>query len=114
MTYKVYDDNIKSERDATDEEIEEIEIRKLNASSVLVPSQVTMRQARLALLNIGRLGDVDSAIAALPSPQKEIAEIEWEFSSVVFRDRPMINLIAQVLGISDEELDQLFITANTL
>ncbi len=35
-----------------------------------IPQEVTMRQARLALLGAGLLGGVDAAIASLPSPTK--------------------------------------------
>lgn len=79
-----------------------------------VPRQVTMRQARLALRAAGKLADVDDAIASLPSPQKEEAQIEWEFSSVVERERQLVQMLGPALGLSESDLDQLFITAATL
>lgn len=79
-----------------------------------VPQAVTMRQARLALLAAGRLGDVDTAIASLPSPQKEEAQIEWDYSNSVERDRPFVLQLGQALGLSSADLDQLFIKAATL
>lgn len=79
-----------------------------------VPKAVTMRQARLALLNIGKLSDVATAIAGLPSPQKEAAEIEWEFSSTIERKRPLVQTLGPLLGLSEAQLDDLFITASKL
>lgn len=79
-----------------------------------VPEEVTMRQARLALLAAGRLGDVDTAIASLPSPQKEEAQIEWDYSNAVQRNRPFVLQLGQALGLSSSDLDKLFITASTL
>jgi hypothetical protein len=79
-----------------------------------VPQTVTMRQARLALLAAGKLAAVATAIAALPSPQKEAAQIEWEFSSAVDRERPFVLLLGAALGLSSAQLDQLFITAAAL
>jgi hypothetical protein len=76
-----------------------------------VPPQVTMRQARLALLGAGKLSMVDVAIDSLPSPEKEAARIEWDYSSSVVRTRPLVVLLGQALGFDDEALDQLFITA---
>lgn len=78
------------------------------------PASVTMRQARLALLGAGLLHMVDAALSALPSPQKEAAEIEWEFAATVDRESPTTMLLAQALGMTDEELDQLFTLAATL
>lgn len=79
-----------------------------------VPSQVTMRQARLALLANNLLANVQPAISALPSPQKEEAQIEWDYSSTVVRDRPLVAMIGQALGLTNAQLDALFIQAATL
>lgn len=81
---------------------------------VKVPRTVTMRQARLALLGLGLLDDVDSAIASLPSPQKEAAKIEWEYSQEVQRHNGFVAQLSPVLGLDNTQLDQLFITASKL
>lgn len=81
---------------------------------VIVPSFVTMRQARLALLQEGMLGNVEQAIDTLPSPQKEAAWVEWEYSQEISRTQPLTLLMAQALELSDEQLDQLFIKASEL
>ena len=86
----------------------------LAASRPPVPQTVTMRQARLALLAAGKLSAVDAAIVNLPSPQKEAAQIEWEFSSVVERDRPLVQMLGPALGLFDADLDALFIQAAQL
>ena len=80
-------------------------------SAHMVPQQVTMRQARLALLGEGLLALVSPAIDALPPADREVARIEWDYSSAVVRDRPLVAMLGAALGLSDEELDQLFITA---
>lgn len=79
-----------------------------------VPQVVTMRQARLALLGAGLLTQVDTAINALPSPQKEAASIEWEYSQEVHRDRPFVALLGAAMGLNDQQLDDLFTVAATL
>lgn len=78
-----------------------------------VPRSITMRQARLCLHKHGMLAEVQPAIDALPEPDRTAAQIEWEYSSVVER-QGFILTIAQALGISDEQLDALFIEAATL
>ncbi len=80
----------------------------------VVPRQVTMRQARLALLGAGVLGNVAGAIDELESPHREAAQIEWEFSSTVDRDRPLVTMLGPKLGFTVEQLDQLFVTAASL
>lgn len=66
--------------------------------AALVPESITMRQCRLYLLATGKLGLVAPAIASMPSPQREAAEIEWEYGAVVWRNSPLIAQLAPVLG----------------
>ena len=75
---------------------------------------VTMRQARLALHAKGLLTVVVSAIDSLPEPQKTAAKIEWEYSSEVHRQSQMTNLIAAVLGLTEQQVDDLFALAASL
>ena len=82
--------------------------------SPVVPAAVTMRQARLALLGAGLLDDVEVAIAALPSPQKEAARIEWEYSQEVQRHNGFVSVLAPALGMTDEQTDALFMEAAKL
>ena len=79
-----------------------------------VPASVTMRQARLALLGVGLLDDIEAAIAALPSPQKEAARIEWEYSQEVQRHNGFVSVLAPMLGMTPEQTDALFIGAAQL
>jgi hypothetical protein len=81
---------------------------------VAVPESVTMRQARLALLGAGKLASVTAAINTLPSPQKEAAQIEWEYSQTVERNRGFVLLLSAALGLTDAQLDALFVTAARL
>ena len=79
-----------------------------------VPRSITLRQARLCLHKHGMLAGVQPAIDALPEPDRTVAQIEWDYSSVVERRQGFVLTIAQALGISDEQLDALFIEAATL
>lgn len=80
----------------------------------VVPDSVSMRQARLALLGAGLLAQVDAAIASLPSPQKEAAAIEWEYAQEVQRHNGLVPAMAQALGMTEAQLDALFMQAATL
>lgn len=79
-----------------------------------IPSQVTMRQARLALRSAGLLANVETALAAMASPAKEIAKIEWEYASGVRRDSPLIGQLAVALGLTSAQVDALFVSAVAL
>jgi hypothetical protein len=72
------------------------------------PKVVTMRQARLALLARGLLDDVTTVINSLPSPQKEAATIEWEYSAEVHKDKALVQSLAPALGLTLADLDDLF------
>lgn len=79
-----------------------------------IPTSVTMRQARLALLGAGLLASVDAAIDSLHSPQKESARIEWEYATEVQRSSGLVPMMGAALGLDDAALDALFIEAEGL
>lgn len=81
---------------------------------VVVPGIVTMRQARLALLEAGQLAAVEAAINALPEPQRSAARIEWDYSSEVHRDRAFVQTLGAALGLDADALDALFTRASEL
>ncbi len=75
---------------------------------------ITLRQAKLALLNAGKLNDTIAAIAALPEPDRTAAGIEFDYANEVERDSALLNTIALVIGLTEEELDDLFNQAKLL
>jgi hypothetical protein len=93
---------------------EEAEFEASRAPVVQVPQVVTMRQARLALLAAGKLPAVTTAIYSLPSPQKEAAVIEWEYSGEVHRNKELVLMLAPALQLDAAGLDSLFIEADKL
>ena len=76
-----------------------------------VPPQVDMRQARLALLGAGLLDKVTAAIAALPAQQAAVFNIWWDYSTTVERASPQVAEMSAALGLTDAQVDQLFIAA---
>lgn len=77
------------------------------------PATVTMRQARLALLDLDLLSSIDEAINAMPEPDKTKAKIEWEYAAVVERNSDWVSDLGQQLGLSDTQIDDLFRLAAT-
>ena len=79
-----------------------------------IPTVVTMRQARLALLQAGKLAAVNQALATLTGVQGEAARIEWEFAATVDRGSELVTMLAAALSLSDDDLEALFTTAASL
>lgn len=90
------------------------QILAARSATPVVPTLVTMRQARLALLGAGMLSGVDGLIDAMPSPQREAARIEWEYAATVERGSPLLDALAQSLSLDDSALDGLFTAASAL
>lgn len=87
------------------------------SDTVVVPSFVTPRQIRIALVVTGNqaiLDNITSILSQLPEPNKSIATITWEYSTEIYRSNPILNQLAPMLGITSDELDNFFIIASTL
>ena len=71
---------------------------------------ISPRQARLALLKVGLLDQVETAIKAGPRSVQN----EWEFGLEVRRDHEMVEHMKASLGMTDAQLDALFLAASTI
>ena len=97
-------------------EITEIEADALRVQQtpIYIPTVVSMRQARLALLDAGLLATVNDAVAAMTGNPGEAARIEWEYATEVRRDSPLVDALSAALSLDAETLDSLFTTAASL
>lgn len=77
-------------------------------------SVVSMRQARRILFQYGYLSSVDEFIATLPSPEREIAQIDWEYATEVRKDSELVQRLASYLQLSPEQIDKLFYEASLI
>ncbi|MDY0206211.1 MAG: hypothetical protein RBR82_06250 [Pseudomonas sp.] len=82
----------------------------------LVPDVITRRQAKQQLLLVGLLDVVDVGIAAIEDEtERRMAQIYWEDSQEFERNHPLlISLGMSILGLTEEQLDDLFIAASKL
>lgn len=76
-----------------------------------VPSVVSRRQAKFALLQSGLLDDVDAAIA---TSGDRAAQIEWADAQEFRRDWTALVAMKPALGLTDAQVDDLFRLAATL
>lgn len=72
---------------------------------------VTRRQALRALHSAGLLSQVETAINALPEPQRTAARIDWENATDFRRDFPLLLQLSAALGLSSTDIDNLFTAA---
>ena len=80
-----------------------------------IPTSVTMRQARLALRQAGLLSTIQTYIDNIADVNtREIAKIEWEYSQTVNRDFHLVQSLKSTLNLTESQLDDLFILADTL
>ena len=75
-----------------------------------IPQSVTMRQAELALLDADLLDDIEALIPMLPRSD----QISWKRASVVERSNPLVAYVQQTKGMTDAQIDALFVQAATL
>ena len=80
------------------------------APQPVIPSIVSMRQARLALLQNNLLDAVNTAINAGNDADK----ITWEYATEVNRSDALVQNMATALQLSETDLDNLFILAASL
>lgn len=113
MTYKTTYWNSETqqqeERDCTPEEIAEIEARKLPQAPV-VPVEISPRQIRQALTAAGLRNSVEMAVAAADQDTKDW----WEFATTFERAHPRVIGMAQSLGVTPVEMDNLWVLAGSL
>lgn len=83
-------------------------------SPELTPQIVTMRQARLALLQLGYLDIVNTTIANMTGAEGAAAKIEWEYAQTVDIKSPLVITMTAMLSLTEEQLDSLFSLASTL
>lgn len=88
----------------------EIVTQELPPPPIFVPSVVSMRQARLALLSSDLLAGVNAAVEQMP----EAAQIEWEYATTVDRNSQLVIGLSSLLNLDSDALDELFTAAAAL
>ena len=74
-----------------------------------VPQEITPLQSKLQLLEIGLLDEVEAIVSA-----DRKVQLYWEYASVIERDNEILLMMATQLGLTSEQLDDLFIKGSKL
>ena len=75
----------------------------------LIPKTITLRQARLYLLSIGLLDDLEEIIN-----QNRAYQIEWEYANNIERESPLVKILGQTLNLDDTAIDNMFMEASKI
>ena len=96
------------EFEGTPEEIAE-------ANKQVVPESISQMKFRKQLILSGiSIASIDSLIQSLPQPNRDLIYTMWEYAVVFDRSNPELNAMSQMLQITSEQLDDIFINANLL
>ena len=87
----------------------ELELKLGLSKTSIIPQCVQKRQAKLALFDAGLLTTIESMLA-----QDERARIEWDATHEVCIDYPLVVAMKSQLGLTDEQIRELFATASEL
>lgn len=74
-----------------------------------VPQSITPLQAKLQLLKLGLLDEVETLVTG-----DRTAQLYWEYASIIERDNAVLLLMATQLGLTSEQVDEMFIEASKL
>ena len=74
-----------------------------------VPQAITPLQAKLQLHKLGLFDEVE-ALAA----NDRTSQIYWEYASIIERDNEILLSMAEQLGLTSEQLDNMFINASKI
>ena len=86
------------------------EIRQAEPPKQEIPRSVSIRQAQRALLDAGYLDAVETAMSSQPRE----AQIDWAKATEVERQSPLVEAMATILELTEDQLDELFIEASKL
>jgi hypothetical protein len=75
-------------------------------------SEVQTWALREACMIAGYTAQIETAIAALPEPNRSVATNRWEYKPTIRRHDPIIDALAQILEWSTETVDALFASAH--
>ena len=93
---------------------EEIDVILANQPLLFIPTEVSMRQARLALFQQDKLSQVQPLIDAMSEPAKTTTQISWDYATIVQRDDDLVVQLSAAMGLTSVDLDALFTLASTL
>lgn len=86
----------------------------LPPAPVRVPREIPNWRAKVILAGMGLLPTVEAAIASLPEPDRTVATLAWGGDAKLARRGKTVLGLSAALGLSSDQIDELFIAAEAL
>jgi len=84
------------------------------ADSIEIPQEVQLWRVRV-ILKLGGLEEaIENALNSLSEPTKTGALYIWNYGTTVERSSQTVQLLQNVLGLTDAQVDEIFIQANEI
>lgn len=85
------------------------------ANKPKVPESISQMKLRKQLILSGiSIASIDALIQSLPQPNRDLIYTMWEYAVVFDRHNPELNAMAGMLGVTQQQLDEIFINGNLL
>lgn len=78
------------------------------------PNSQPAWRIKAILSQMGTKAQVDAAIEGLPEPSKTIAKLAWNEGATLERNSPLVGAIAQTIGYTEEQIDDIFNNAHNM
>ena len=79
-----------------------------------VPREIPNWRCKAVLTQMGLITQVEAIMAALAEPDRTIAQLAWHGDGKVARRGKTVLGLAQVLGLSDDQVDAMFVAADKI
>lgn len=76
-----------------------------------IPREIPNWRAKAILAQMGLLATVEAAISAMPEPERTVTSLAWGGDAKLARRGKTVLGLASVLGLSSDQIDDLFIAA---
>lgn len=78
------------------------------------PAEVALWKLRFVLSQMSLEQSVSEALATLPEPQKTAANYIWNYGNTIDRHSSTVAFLQQALGLSNLQVNQIFIQSNSI
>jgi hypothetical protein len=82
--------------------------------SLNTPSEVALWKLRFILSQMNLEQAVSDALNSLPEPQKTAANYIWNYGNTIDRHSSTIMFLQQQLGLTDTQVNEIFIQSNSI
>ena len=81
----------------------------------IVPDKISKLQLKVQLVMMGYdLQLIEDAIKRLTEPHRTIAMLAWTDATNIHRDNSFITMVAQILQLTEKQVDQIFIEGDKI